>query len=112
MRPEHLHILQHALGLDEFGQGVMYRNSYVTDDGDKDCTALVTAGLMIRHAPRALFGGDPCFTVTEAGKAAMREHSPPPPRVARGRARYLAWLSAADAYDIAFGDWLKGRRPA
>lgn len=113
-----LHILQHALGLDGHGRdsrGVLcpdetYRNRFVTDDDSDDgalCIALVADGLMERRAPRKVFDGMSCFMVTEAGRAYVREHSPPPPKVSRGRARYLEYLRVADVYDGTFGDWLR-----
>jgi hypothetical protein len=110
MRDESLHILQHALGLDDYGQGTWYRNHFVTGPGGKDwdmCTEHVEAGRMVRHEPRAIFGGDDCycFVVTEAGKAFVREHSPKPPKVSRSKQRYRDWLKVGDL--IEFGDWLK-----
>ena len=122
--PHHLHVLQHALGLDEYAQtsygrggrysgGETYRNRFVTDDEGGDgnlCNELVTAGLMVRHPPRDISGGDPIFVVTEAGKAYVCEHSPRSPKVSRGRARYLKWLHVSDAFpDWTFGDWLKSK---
>lgn len=41
----------------------------------------------------------------------LREHSPKPPRVSAGKARYLEWLRVADVFpDWKFGDWLKNRK--
>lgn len=105
MTDGHLHILQHALGLDAYGRGSQYRNRYVTDGGE--CDAPVADGLMVRHPPREISGGMPIFVVTDAGKAHVREHSPKPPKVSRGRARYLHWLAVSDVYDEPFGVWLK-----
>ncbi len=101
----HLPILQHALGLDEYGRGRPYRNHYVTDG--TECDVLVAAGLMVRHPPREISGGMPIFVVTDAGKAYVREHSPPPPKASRGRTRYLRWLAFSDISDEPFGAWLK-----
>lgn len=122
MTRQHLHILQHSLGLDDNGRdskGALcppktYRNHYVTDDQGGNgalCKEMVAAGLMERHAPRAVSGEMPIFTVTEAGRAYIREHSPKPPRVSAGKARYLEWLRVADVFpDWKFGDWLKNRK--
>jgi hypothetical protein len=104
-----LHYMQHALGLDDYGQGSWYRNHFVAGPGCDSWEALcrlVELGLMRRHEPRALFGGDYCFVVTEAGKQHVREHSPAPPKLSRAKARYRAWLRSGA--DMPFGEWLKG----
>lgn len=111
-----LHILQHALGRDEYGRprsasGEDYRNHYVTGeacDSYAACEEAERQGLMQRHARSALSGGDWVFTVTDAGRAYIAEHSPKPPKVSRSRARYLRWLNSAAAdCGVAFGDWLR-----
>lgn len=112
MTPERLHILQHALGLDQYGQGSWYRNHFCSGpqcDNYGDCRALVEAGLMVEHSPRELFGGDSCFVVTAAGKAAVRELSLAPPRTSRAKERYRRWLRSG--VDLPFGEWLKGGAP-
>lgn len=112
---ERLRILQHALGLDEHGQGRAYRNHFVTEPGNVDhdhCLALLTAGLMKRHAPSELTGGADLFTVTEAGRTYVAQHSPPPPRLTPGQQRYRRFLNADSG--MTFGEWLKvygGRMP-
>jgi hypothetical protein len=110
-RDESMHILQHALGLDDYGQGNSYRNHFVTGpacDNWALCMAHLEAGRMVRHEQRAIFGGDDCycFVVTEAGREHVREHSPKPPKVSRAKARYRAWLRSSA--DMSFGEWLKG----
>lgn len=114
-----LRVLQHALGRDEYGQRKPgrtddYRNHYVAGEGHHSWDALrdaVTKGLMVRHAPRAISGGDPIFTVTDAGKAWIAEHSPKPPKVSRSKARYRAYLASADAdVGVKFGDWLRATK--
>ena len=105
-----MHILQHALGLDEYGQGNPYRNHFVAGEDCDNwalCMAHVEAGRMVRHEPREIFGGSGhyCFVVTEAGKAFVAEHSPKPPKLSRAKQRYRAWLKVGDL--ISFGDWLK-----
>jgi len=102
-----LHILQHSRGLDQYGRGTWYRNHFCADGKDLvECQALAAAGLMVCHRPSELSGGDPVFSVTPAGDAYIREHSPKPPKVSRGRARYRQWLKIADAVGP-FGEWLK-----
>ena len=49
-----------------------------------DCEELVGAGLMTKRPGHALSGGDPVYTVTEAGKMAARNE---PPNVLLSRAR-------------------------
>jgi len=109
-----LAILQHALGRDQYGHGTDYRNHFVAGGDDLAlCRDAVTQGLMVEHAARAISGGDPIFTVTDAGKAYIAEHSPKPPKVSRGKARYLKWLEVSECYpDMTFGDWLKAEERA
>lgn len=118
-RDPSLHILQHALGMDDYGQLPKgeYRNHYCTESDSADwamCMAHVEAGRMTRHGPSQLYGGNTsyCFVVTDAGRAFVREHSPKPPKVSRAKQRYLEWLAASDAWpDLTFADYLKGARP-
>lgn len=109
-----LHILQHALGRDEYGQrrdrsrADDYRNHYCAGDNDLSmCREAVAQGLMVEHAPREISGGCPIFTVTDKGKAHIAEHSPAPPKLSPGKARYLRWLHLRDVLDLSFGEWLK-----
>ena len=108
MTGEHLHTLQHALGVDQYGRGEHYRNRFVTGPGSNDfqiCVELCDLGLMMDHGPQRIAAGDHCFTVTEEGKKAMSENSPNPPKVSRSKQRYLDYLSADT--DFSFGEWLK-----
>ncbi len=110
MTPTQLHILQHSLGLDEYGQGSRYRNHYVIGvgcDGYEDCVALVELGLMENHTGRAMTGGMPCFTVTDAGIQAVRALSSNSPKQTQGQKRYREWLRADCG--LKFGEWLKSR---
>lgn len=103
-----LHILQHALGLDQHGQGTSNRNHFVTgpDSVDFDaCTALVDAGLMTRRPDNALTGGDDLFTVTDAGRQHVRATSPKPPKLTRGQRRWRAYCAADSS--LTFGQWLR-----
>lgn len=122
MTDHKLHILQHSLGLDDHGRDskgalclpMTHRNHYVMSDDSPDgimCNEMAASGLMERHAPRVISGEMPIFTVTEAGRAHIREHSPKPPKVSAGRVRYLEWLRVQDCFpDWSFGDWLKNRK--
>lgn len=97
MNTKLLHILRHSLGLDEYGRGTFYRNHFVTGEGSKDhadCMQLVTDGFMTVRSGNELSGGDDVFRVTEAGKAAVAEHSPAPPKLTRSQKRYQDYLDA------------------
>jgi hypothetical protein len=103
-----LHILQHALGVDQYGRGRQYRCHFVTGEGSDDhadCVALTEAGLMTRRAGNALTGDMDAFFVTDDGRAYVVEHSPAPPKLTRGQQRYSAYLDAES--HLSFGDWLK-----
>lgn len=109
LTPKQLHILQHSLGLDDYGRGSFYRNHYVAGPGHHsfdDCRALVASGLMTERLPTALTGGDSSFHVTEAGKVAVATQSPPPPKLSRSQQRYQRYLAARDALGITFRQWL------
>ena len=108
-RDPSLHILQHALGLDDFGQGSPYRNHFVSGpdcDNWALCMAHVEARRMVRHEPRAIFGGPGhyCFVVTDAGREFVRERSPKPPKLSRSKRRYRQWLEEDSS--LPFGKWL------
>lgn len=108
--PKQLHILQHSLGLDEYGQGKAYRNHYATGpecDSFDDCKALEVTGLMKDHGVVSMWGTLHGFTVTDAGKAAIRQHSPVPPKKTRAQQRYQEFLEADG--DMSFGEYLKWR---
>ncbi len=107
---QRLHILQHSLGLDQFGQGDQYRNRFVTGEGSDDygdCMDLVAGGLMVRRDGRRLpFGEMDLFHVTDAGKAFVAEHSPHPPKITSSQKRYQAWLDGPADW-MSFGDFLR-----
>ena len=110
MDAKQLHILQHSLGLDQYGRGTFYRNHFVTGEGSNDhadCMALVNAGLMTVTSGNELSGGDDVFRVTDAGKAAVAEHSPAPPKLTRSQQNYQERLNYDS--DLSFIDWLKSR---
>ncbi|MDM9619109.1 hypothetical protein [Rhizobium sp. S96] len=98
MDSKQLHILQHTLGLDQYARGTFYRNHFVTGEGSKDhddCIALVEAGFMRVRKDHPLSGGDHVFWVTDAGKIAVVENSPAPPKkpiLSRAKQTYQDWL--------------------
>ena len=103
-----LHILQHSLGVDQYGQGRAYRNHYVIGsncDGFSDCQELVQLGLMTEHPPREITGGMYWFMVTQEGRKAVQEQSPPPPKLTRSQRRYRNYVQAD--CNMSFGEWLK-----
>ncbi|MGH8156613.1 MAG: hypothetical protein ACREPQ_00705 [Rhodanobacter sp.] len=114
----HLHILQHALGVDTYGQGRQYRNHFVTGEGSSDfdaCVQLVNEGLMTRTRGNAITGGDDVFRVTPKGVdyVALTSPAPPPPKkLTRSKRRYQEWLDADPGYS--FAEWIgvprSGRR--
>jgi hypothetical protein len=120
-RDPSLHVLQHALGLDDYGRDKRgripadveepYRNRYVIGpDGDawRLCMAHVEAGLMTRRDEcQSWTGGMSCFCVTAAGLEHVRANSPKAPKVSRSKRRYERWLDISDVTGQSFGEWLK-----
>jgi len=108
-----LHILQHALGRDEYGVqrkngGADYRNHFCTGTGSDDfraCEQAVTEGLMTRRDPSELSGGDFVYIVTPKGRVYIAEHSPKEPKLSRAAKRYRQWLD--EDGPLKFGEWLK-----
>lgn len=103
-----LHILQHALGVDQHGRGQQYRNHFCTGEGSADhatCNSLVERGLMKVRRAVAMYGGDDLFFVTDEGRAWMAANSPPPPKLTRSQQRYQQYLDA-DCGET-FGEWLR-----
>lgn len=108
MNARHLEILQHALGLDKYGRGSSYRNHYCAGgDDETSCRELVALGYMTQHETTEMYPYFNC-SVTEEGKAAVREHSPAPPKLTRSQKRYREFLNAD--HGCTFGEWLKGKR--
>jgi len=65
-------ILRHALGVGRGRAG--WRNHFVTGPGSTDyadCEALVALGLMKKRSGGPLSGGDPVYSVTDAGESAL-----------------------------------------
>lgn len=106
-----LHILQHSLGLNQYGEGSMYRNHFVTGAGSQNyplCQALVADGLMVEHSNHALVGGDSIFVVTSKGVDYVALNSPPAPKLTRSQKRYRDWLSADCG--MTFAQWIGAKR--
>lgn len=109
LTPEQLHVLQHALGLDKYGQGEMYRNHFCAGGTDEQiCRELVEMGYMRVFAPNASPLPYYNCTVTQEGKRAVREQSPAPPKLTRSQKRYREFLEADTGRK--FGEWLKDRQ--
>lgn len=109
MNKDLLHILQHSLGLDQYGQGRDYRNHYVAGPDDVvKCRELVAMGYMTEHHATDLSGGAPIFMVTTKGRDCVALESPNPPKMTRGQRRYKEYLSSET--NESFGEWLKGAR--
>ena len=108
LTPRQLEILQHALGLDKYGQGGMCRNHFCAGEGDKEiCRSLVEIGYMKNHPTTKWLPYYNC-SVTDAGKEAVRTESPAPPTLTRGQRRYRQYLR--EDLDVTFGEWLKKGR--
>lgn len=106
LTPELLHILQHSLGVDEHGFGDQYRNYFCAGGGDVDkCRELVAMGYMQQFGSSNVFP-DSNFAVTTAGKLAMAEQSPKPPKLTRSQQRWQEYAKVADCFDD-FAHWLK-----
>jgi hypothetical protein len=109
--PDHLHILQHSLGLDEHGlyKGARegYRNHYCTGpdcDSYSSCRELAEMGLMAEHTPRSWLPYS-TFVVTARGREVVAEQSPPAPKLTRSQRRYRRFI--ASGADMPFSDWLR-----
>ena len=107
MTDTQLEILQHALGMDRYGQGQQCRNHFCAGGSDEDvCRELVAMGYMSTFTRPSL----PYYncTVTESGKAAMAANSPKPPKLTRSQKRYRAYLD--EDTGSSFMEWLKDQR--
>ena len=110
MSHEQLQILQHSLGVDEFGRiprgySDYTRNHYCAGEDDEAvCRELVALGYMRQHPTTSTLPYFNC-SVTEAGILAMRSESPKPPKLTKGQQRYRRFLNADSG--MSFGEWLK-----
>ena len=103
-----LDILQHSLGVDQYGRGEMYRNHFCAGGDDESvCRELVAMELMNAHPKTEVFPYYNC-SVTEEGKRVVRSQSLPSPKLSRSQRRYEAFLDADSG--MHFGEWLKSRR--
>lgn len=110
LTPRQLEILQHALGVDEYGRGQMYRNHFCAGVADENvCRELVAMGFMETFTRKWL----PYYNciVTETGKAAMLAQSPKPPKLSAAKRRYLEYLRIADATNETFIEYLRRISP-
>jgi hypothetical protein len=110
MTERQLEILQHALGLDEFGQGEMYRNRFCAGGDDEAiCRELVALGYMQQHPTTEWLPYFNC-SVTDEGKEAVKRESPKPPKLTRSQKRYRAFLKADSG--LSLREWIKYYKPA
>lgn len=110
MTSEQLHILQHALGSDIYGQWPKghdwyYRDYYIGEDPIAE--ELVSLGYMSKFPGNTATGGDVCYRVTGNGIVAMRAASPKAPRLTKSQQRYQRFLRWADATGGSFREFLK-----
>lgn len=107
---QHMHILQHSIGADEYGQfghAGMYRNHFVAGGVDVQlCRDLVASGLMQEGKASALSGGSPWFRVTQQGidYVALNSPKPPPPpkmskRKRLAKERYARYREYGECFD-------------
>ena len=95
-----MQILQHSLGLNEYGQGSQYRNHFVAGGKDIElCLALISEGFMVQRADNGLCGDSPWFSVTLKGIDHVALNSESPPKKTRRRMRYLRFLEFGDCFD-------------
>lgn len=112
LTPKQLEILQHTLGLDQYGRGKRYhgetyRNHFCAGaDDEPTCRELIALGYMQQHPTTAWLPYFNC-SVTDAGKAAVRRESPNPPKLTRSQQNYQAFLDADSG--LKFGEWLQSR---
>jgi len=100
-----LQILQHALGLDQYGQGAINRNHFCAGGPDEEvCRFLVEVGYMREHPTTGVFPYYNC-SVTRAGKGLVLLESPAPPKLTRSQRRYRDFLRVDTGRK--FGEWLK-----
>ena len=109
MTPEQLQILQHSLGLDQYGKGRETRNHFCAGVADEPiCRELVAMGYMVQHRTTEVFPYFNC-SVTDAGRQAVRNESPNPPKLTRSQKRYRQFLDADTG--MSFIEYLKAVTP-
>jgi hypothetical protein len=102
-----LSLLQHALGLDEYGRGTSYRQHYVGAADAPSLNQMVAEGLLEKRGSRLLGEKDSLFIVTDAGREYVRVHSPKPPKLTRSQRRYRAFLDADSG--LTFHEWITSK---
>ena len=112
MTPQQLHILQHALGADQYGRWPKghdwyYRDYYIGEDATAD--ELVALGFMEKFPGNTATGGDVCYRVTGNGTVAMRQASPKAPMLSKSKQRYQRFLDWSDATGGSFREFLRVR---
>lgn len=104
MTSRQLEILQHALGVDQYGRGARTRNHFCAGAADEPtCRELVALGLMVTFE-RSWLPYYNCM-VTPAGIDAMLANSPAPPKLTRSQYRYRRFLDHDSG--LSFREWLK-----
>lgn len=109
MNKEQLQILQHSLGVDEFGRTPKgytpyTRNHFCAGASDEaTCRELVAMGFMVQHPTTDSLPYFNC-SVTPDGIKAMHKESPTPPKLSRSQKRYQDFLDADTG--ISFREWL------
>jgi len=105
-----LHILQHSLGLDQYGHGNQYRNHFATGPGSDDfdaCTEMVGMGLMKDFGTCSFTGDMHCFVVTPAGidyVALNSPERPPEPKRTASQKRYQDYMDSDCG--LTFAEWI------
>jgi len=114
-----LHILQHSLGCDQYGQstysgrdendgcGIYARNRYVSDP-DIDLSILVECDLLEDRGAIKVYGDMHYYVVTKEGIAVMKAQSPRPPKLTKSQSRYREFCDADCG--LKFSEWLKTKR--
>ena len=112
MTEKQLHILQHSLGLDQYGLADYYhegrafygfmpnRNRFCAGGADEDlCRELVALGYMQQHRTTEMLPYFNC-SVTDTGKDAVRRESPAPPKMTRSKQRYRDYMKADTGFSF------------
>lgn len=100
-----LEILQHSLGLDQYGRGAATRNHFCAGaDDEPTCRELIALGYMRQHRTTEVFPYFNC-SVTKAGESAARAESPAPPKLTRSQRRYREFLRADSG--MSFLEWIR-----
>ena len=109
MTQRQLEILQHALGVDQYGRTPKgytpyTRNHFCAGESDEpDCRVLIEFGFMDEHLRTAWLPYLNC-SVTKEGIKAMHNSSPNPPQLSRSKQRYQRYLDNDSG--LSFGEWL------